>query len=323
MYIQGDSLDEILNEAYSGIAKHGVRNAGTRGAHTEVIGVSIRMGHPRARLSRSADRGLPFSALGELLWYLTKSDDLDFIAAYIPAYRNEVGADGHINGAYGPLLFSSYGLDQIEAVAKLLKRKPTTRRAVVQLYGAKDLLINDEVPCTTTLQFFIRDSRLHLMASLRSNDVYLGLPHDIFCFTMLQEMMAVRLGVELGEYRQSIGSFHLYDKHAERVERYLNEGHHGLSEMPSMPSADPFAMAGQLLEVEAQIRAGRFDGIPTLVPYWADLMRLVQAHFAKDPLAMDDIKANLSNANYGTYIDDLRDRRAAALERKIRGEERE
>jgi len=263
---------------------------------------------------------LPFSALGELLWYLTKSDDLDFIVAYISAYRKEANADGHINGAYGPRLFSSYGLDQVEAVTELLKRKPTTRRAVVQLYGAKDLQIDEEVPCTTTLQFFIRDGRLHLLASLRSNDVYLGLPHDIFCFTMLQEMMALRLDVELGEYRQSVGSFHLYDRHESRVEHYLKEGHHGLAEMPPMPSGDPFAMSGQLLQVEAQIRAGASDGITALPPYWADLMRLVQAHFTDDPSAMDDIKASLSNASYGTYIDDLRDRRTAALEKLSEGE---
>ncbi|UNU44528.1 thymidylate synthase [Sphingopyxis sp. YF1] len=318
MEIIGDSLDDILIEAYKKLQSLGVPNEGSRGDHRELIGVSIRIGHPRARLSRSNDRGLPFSALGEFLWYLTKSDDIDFITAYIPNYKKEIGPDGRINGAYGPRLFSTYGLDQIEAVIDLLERKPHTRRAVLQLYAAKDLKIDAEVPCTTTLQFFIRDEKLHLMASLRSNDAYLGLPHDVFCFTMLQEMIANRLGVGLGEYIQMVGSFHLYEEHEENASRYTQEGHHRLVEMPPMPAGDPFALVDKILEAEQQIRTG--SGDPTelmslLPPYWADLLRLVQARFADHPDKIDAIRSGLTDPLFQTYIDDRRDKQSAKLER--------
>lgn len=316
MEISGDSLDEILIEAYDRLQKSGEPNVGTRGPNKEIVGVGLRIKRPRARLSRSADRGLPFSALGEFLWYLTKSDDVAFITAYISLYEREVDEDGVIPGAYGPRIYSRYGLDQIEAVTALLKRKPNTRRAVIQLYSAADLTTDDEVPCTTHLQFFIRGARLHLMASLRSNDAYFGLPHDVFSFTMLQEMMANRLGVEVGEYLQTVGSFHLYDKHDQRASNYIKEGHHRLAQMPKMPVGDPFAIVPELLRVEALIRGddkGAEEAIAGLPDYWADLMRLVQAHFTPDPARLDDIAARLKNPAYCTYIEDLRDRRAAKL----------
>src|SRR5262249_22810628 len=147
-------------------------------------------------------------------------DDVEFVAAYIPRYRKEADDAGKVNGAYGPRLMSRYGLNQIDAVTDLLRRKQGTRRAVIQIYDARDLQTDEEVPCTTTLQFFIRDDRLHLAASLRSNDAYRGLPHDVFCFTMLQEMMAQRLGLGLGEYFQQVGSFHLYTSDETKVARY-------------------------------------------------------------------------------------------------------
>ncbi|MCA9232920.1 MAG: thymidylate synthase [Planctomycetales bacterium] len=313
-----------MHEAYRLIDVHGSPiNGATRGANKELIGVSIRMKHPRARLSRSADRGLPFSALGEFLWYLTKDDDPEFIAAYIPKYRDEVGPSGRINGAYGPRLFSAYGLDQIEAVVELLHRKPDTRRAVIQLYAGTDLRTDEEVPCTTTLQFFIRENQLHLMASLRSNDAYFGLPHDIFFFTMVQEMIATRMKLKLGEYRQMVGSFHLYGKHQERAARYRKEGHQSLFQMPPMPSGNPFETVSQLLAIEERIRAGKgAEAISALPPYWADLMRLVEAHFTKDPEAMDTLKAQLNNVNYAVYIDDLQDRRTAQANREANEKEK-
>lgn len=308
MELEGESLDEILIQAYAALLQSGAANHGTRGGHQELIGVCLRLKHPRARLSRSNDRGLP-SAVGEFLWYLSKSDDLEFISAYIPAYKEEVGPSGRIHGAYGPRLFGAYGLDQIEAVTDLLRRKPGTRRAVVQLYAASDLSADDkeEVPCTTTLQFFIRDGRLHLVASLRSNDAYLGLPHDIFCFTMLQEMMANRLGLELGEYVQMVGSFHLYDKHKARAERYMREGHHRLAQMPPMPAGDPFDTVPALLKVEALVRArdsAAPSAISSLPDFWGDIMRLAQAKLATVPEDLDSIRSSLSDKAYEAYIDD-------------------
>ncbi len=58
--------------------------------------------------------------------------------------------------------------------------------------------IQKEIPCTTTLQFFVRNERLDMVTTMRSNDAYLGLPHDVFCFTMLQEIIARSLGLDIG-----------------------------------------------------------------------------------------------------------------------------
>jgi thymidylate synthase len=212
MEITGESLDSVLIELYSHLLRCGKSNAGTRGTTIEMLGVSLRISKPRARLSRSENRGKPFSALGELLWYLASSDKLEFIRPYVSQYEKDA-VDEAIQGAYGPRLFAMRGkLDQIANVTELLKERPTSRRAVIQLFNAEDIAFHHkEVPCTTSLQFHLRNGRLHLSATLRSNDAYWGLPHDVFCFTMLQEMMACRLQADLGEYYQYVGSMHVYD----------------------------------------------------------------------------------------------------------------
>ena len=165
--------------------------------------------NPLARISRTETKGKPFSCLGELFWYLAQTKDLSFITYYLREYR--AYADGQeIYGGYGPRLFNWDGLNQFGNVADILKRKPDSRQAVIQLFDAQDIVgPHNDIPCTCTMQFMVRGEQLHLLTYMRSNDAFVGMPHDIFCFTMLQEIMARMLSVELGQYKHMVGSLHL------------------------------------------------------------------------------------------------------------------
>jgi thymidylate synthase len=104
-------------------------------------------------------------------------------------------------------LFHARGFNQVPIVTSILRKKAASRQAVIQLFGADDIVEDHEdVPCTCTLQFFLRRDGLQLLTHMRSNDPNIGLPHDVFCFTMLQEIIARGLGVEPGPYTWSVAS---------------------------------------------------------------------------------------------------------------------
>ena len=120
-----------------------------------------------------------------------------------------------------------------------------------------------------------------MITTMRSNDVYLGLPHDVFFFTMLQELVARRLDVELGLYRHIVGSLHLYEHNVEDALEYMGEGWQPTTEyMPSMPSGDPTADLVSFLNAEDKVRLEKpFNLDDTgLDKYWADLIRLLQLY---------------------------------------------
>lgn len=310
MKIVDDSLDGLLVVLYEELMKNGNPQDGSRGPMRELLGVTLRLTKPRARLSRSEDRGKPFSALGELLWYLTGSDRLDFIEAYVPHYRKEA-EDGIVHGAYGPRLFSMRGkTNQIQNVLDMLAKNAGSKRAVIQLFNAEDIEKRyPEIPCTTTMQFMGREGRLHLSVTMRSNDAYMGLPHDVFCFTMLQEMMAATLGLEVGEYYHYVGSMHLYTEDIEAAGRYNEEGHQRTVEMPEMPKGAPFAFVPVLREIEDRLRHAEPVDAATAAPdgYWADIVRLYQAYWASgDEAALDALRDGVSTPIYKNYIDGRR-----------------
>jgi thymidylate synthase len=227
-------------------------------------------------------KGTVFSCLGELLWYLSGAEDLSFIRYYVPHYPDDTHDGMTVPDAYGPRLMGEKGHpNQLANVIEMLQVKPGTRRAVIQIFDAFDVAEKRKaVPCTNTLQFFIRDGQLDMLTSMRSNDAYLGLPHDVFAFTMLQEIIARSTCVELGTYKHAVGSLHLYDRNHTSARRYQKEGWQSSVVMPEMPLGNPWPAIEELLKAEREIRLGQNVSVDEsdLPSYWADLLRLLKVY---------------------------------------------
>jgi len=314
MEFTGNSLDAVLHQLYRALETDGHKNVGSRGGTRELISVTLHILKPRARLSISENRGKPFSALGELLWYLSGSDTLEFIEPYVSPYKKDA-VDGILEGAYGPrLLNMRKSMNQFDNIYQLLTDKPGSRRAVIQLFNAEDIATpHKEIPCTTTMQFHLRNGFLHMSVTMRSNDAFKGLPHDVFCFTMIQEMMARRLCVEIGEYYQYVGSMHVYEDCLEKMNDYIVEGFQQTREMPPMSEGNPFDLIGRLLDIEGRLRAGEIIAAAEEIddPYWADIIRLLQAFWARKwapdhSARLMELKAELACETYGPYLEGRR-----------------
>jgi thymidylate synthase len=308
------TVDDLMRKAIKRVLKRGKKAGPTRGPVVELTNVGLELTNPRARLSRSEGRGRIFSCLGELCWYLSGSNRVEPIAYYIPAYQEE-SDDGIVHGGYGARLFGWDGADQIQNVIRLLQKKPSSRRAVIQLFDHEDIdAPYKEVPCTCTLQFMLRDGKLDLTTYMRSNDVYLGLPHDIFSFTMIQELVARSVGTSLGVYTHFVGNMHLYEKDEVQARSFLREGWLSTkSYMPGMPTGDQWDNVRSLLSFEETLRRSSEPcEVPeSLDPYWADIARLLQIHSLskkKDFSGVREVQRMMNNSQYQLYVDSRLDK---------------
>ena len=310
-FFHGTTLDDILRDALEAIQKDGEHVKATKGSNTEIRGVMFDLSNPCARLSRTESRGKLFSCMGELCWYLSGTNSTDFVAHYISYYQS-ADENGKIYGGYGPRLFEAWkGTQQFENLISRLRRNPGSRKGVLQLFDSADLTEDHkDVPCTCTLQFFVRGGQLHLIVYMRSNDVIRGFPHDVFCFTMLQEIVARTLSVGLGVYTHCVGSLHLYDRDQANARSFLQEGWQSTkSAMPPMPTGDPWPAIRKLLIAEAEVRTtGAYDveKVRDLGPYWGDLARLLQIFEYKrreNKEGLESVRSQMSSRVYDTYIE--------------------
>ncbi|MET3896982.1 thymidylate synthase [Devosia sp. UYZn731] len=317
------NLDDLMRVVFTRLlsgTRINNRVRSRKGDSTEAFGALLELKNPRARLSRSKSRSRVFSPLGELLWYLSASNDLEQIQYYISGYEEFSDDEKTLNGAYGPRIFSparAQGAessdDQWQRVIKTLREREGSRNAIIQIYANSDgEKGSKDIPCTCTLHFVIRNKMLHLHVHMRSNDVVLGFPHDIFAFTMMQEIAARELELEVGRYQHSVGSLHLYDDSEDipaktMAQAFIDEGIHDIVPMPPMPKGNPWPAIVVVLEAERLLRAGKLDYTPPsdLDPYWKDLVLLLRA-FAigrHDPAAdMNELLNEISFEGFKLYI---------------------
>lgn len=307
MFLKAGTLDDLLRQVFKKLLNDGELIRPSRGRAREITGVLLKLDNPRARLSRTESKGKLFSALGELLWYLAKTNGLAFINYYLSAYAEESDDGETVYGGYGPRLFDMRGHDQVANVISTLRNSSSSRRAVIQLFDAADLAKRRiEIPCTCTLQFMIRRRRLHMFTYMRSNDAYLGLSHDVFAFTMLQEIIARSLDVQLGTYSHAVGSLHLYERHRKQAEQYLKEGWQSTSAMPRMPAGDPWPAIALLVQAERALRTTTpINTFGALRPYWQDIVRLLQIFCLstnRKAAAVKRLQSQMSTTIYDVYI---------------------
>ena len=144
MLISADTLDDALRQAFTRLLRTKTRTSSGKGLAREIIGVLLKIQNPRARLSRTENRAVLFSCLGETLWYLSGSNSLNHITYYIKKYRELSGAKERsrvARGGYGPRIFGNAKKNQMRAVTDLIRRKlldpdgkSDTRQAVIQIY---------------------------------------------------------------------------------------------------------------------------------------------------------------------------------------------
>lgn len=155
----------------------------------------------------------------EAAWILSGSNRLSDLTDYIPGYANYSDDGVFMKGAYGPKV-----VDQLPYIVEALSTDQSSRQAVLTIWRERPGQSKD-IPCTVAMQFLIREDKLHLITTMRSQDIVLGYTYDIFTFSMIAEAVKLLLKtqgiiVTLGNLHVNAGSLHLYDDYFERAKRW-------------------------------------------------------------------------------------------------------
>lgn len=251
------------------------RNGPTRELRSHVI----RVDRPLERVIVVPERhNSIFHAVAETLWVLAGRNDVGFLEPYLPRAA-EFSDDGKVwRAAYGPRLRKwpsddagrLADVDQVAKVVEILSADPGSRRAVISLFDpARDFVESKDIPCNNWLHFLIRDGKLNLTVAIRSNDAVWGWSGiNAFEWSVLQELVAHWVGVDVGDVTYMVGSWHVYERHYKRADKILARAPRKTlyeSGIPARPILLPASVAqmGADLEVafavEAHAREGQWD----------------------------------------------------------------
>lgn len=202
----------------------------TRGTTSiEQIGTKFRtnMNDP---ILRQKSRKLNYRFMAaEALWILKGRNDTEFFTGIMENIK-KFSDDGILfNGAYGPKI-----IDQLPYVISCFKKDIFSRQAIINIWREKPGMSKD-IPCTLSIQFlFDKDYVLNTVVSMRSSDIYLGLPYDCFNFSALSAYVISLLkyssgfdeyhkAFSLGDLYLTAGSMHAYLNDIDKLNSLIEE----------------------------------------------------------------------------------------------------
>lgn len=180
----------------------------------------------------------PWIAMSEALWILAGKDDVASLEPFNRRIKDFTDDGNSLYGAYGARIYN-----QIDELIERLRKDPSDRRAVLQIWdsntwGANDLTKETkDPPCNNLVYFKLRHGQLHETVICRSNDLHWGLfAVNIPTFSILLQYIAARLGVGIGTQTHLSNSLHIYkdDKAANEITDRMLYTH--AEDMPAMPA---------------------------------------------------------------------------------------
>jgi dihydrofolate reductase/thymidylate synthase len=113
------------------------------------------------------------------------------------------------------------GCDQLEYIIKELLKEDNSRRAVLSAWNPKDLNKMALPPCHMIYTFFKNTEGLSCHMTMRSSDLFLGLPFNIASTALLTSIIAHVLHLPAKDISLSLCDAHIYEEHISAVKIQL------------------------------------------------------------------------------------------------------
>ena len=221
-------LDLLRDVRDNGTDKGDRTGVGTRSVFGRQLRFDLQQGFPLLTTKKVHLR----SIICELIWFLQGSCDNNWLQERGVSIWNEWALE---NGDLGPIYGKQWRswacpdgstIDQISEVVEMIRRKPDSRRLLVNAWNPADL--PDESlspqenvrrgraampPCYTLFQFYVADGKLSCQLYQRSADLFLGVPFNIASYALLTHMIAQQCDLEVGDFVHTFGDCHLYQNH--------------------------------------------------------------------------------------------------------------
>lgn len=213
---------------------------GTISVFGQMLRFDLQKGFPAVTTKKLAWK----SVVGELLWFLAGSTNIYDLSEFThgvrdkrtiwhPNYEKQAIDLGYEDGELGPVYgaqwryftannWSSDEIDQIANLVKGIQENPYSRRHLVSAWNPLQL---DEMalpPCHYSFGVQItKRGKLNLFFTMRSNDVFLGLPFNIASYALLAHILAQVTGYEVGELVYFGADVHIYKDHIEQCKEQI------------------------------------------------------------------------------------------------------
>ncbi len=233
-----------------------------------LFGAQIRFklsdGFPLVTTKKMGTKGF----ITELLWFLRGDTNIAFLKEHKCSIWDEWADErGELGPVYGSQWRAWRGedgvvVDQMAELQRGLREQPFSRRHIVSAWNVAALPKMKLPPCHVLSQFYVgADNSLSCQLYQRSADMFLGVPWNIACYSLLTSMLAQATGLVPGEFIHTFGDAHIYDNHLDAVDEQLRREPLPLPKLVLDPSVkDIFDFRHEHIRIEGYTHRAPLSG---------------------------------------------------------------
>lgn len=262
-------LDLLKKVMETGTDKQG-RNGVTRSLFAEQLRFDLSKGFPAVTTKKLAFKAV----VGELLWFISGSGDDNDLKRIMgtertiwtdnaedPKWTPKASHPGDLGRVYGRqwrefntpifqqiedrVVIAIKATDQLATVVDQLRNDPFSRRIILSAWNPGELDQMSLPPCHVFAQFVVTNGKLNCAMTMRSADLFLGVPFNIASYALITHMLAQVTNLTPGELVLTLNDCHVYHAHFDAVNEQLSREPYPLPTLrmnPDVKDIDVFRM---------------------------------------------------------------------------------
>lgn len=202
--------------------KSGSKIIGRNGRTRQITGAQIRASLLDGFPIVTGKQIFPKSIFVELEWMLSGITSTKWLNDNgVKIWDQWADKDGELGPVYGHQILSFNGLNQFDYIKEEMKTS-NSRRLLVSMWNPNDLSKMQLPPCHYSFQFVIDKNYVDVVVSMRSLDLFIGLPYDMGMYATMLSAFAKEYNLIAREVVINAANAHIYEEHVGAASVYAN-----------------------------------------------------------------------------------------------------
>lgn len=230
--IASSTVDDLVQNGIRHIIDQGEPFEARAGAGLQAYETVYVLEDPVARVhTLRAPQSITYLAKELYAYFVGSLNVEDGLSDAAPFWQTLCDQNGNINSNYGYYVFrqlTTEGHTQLDWTRECFRNNRDSRRAFIGINGLEHKTATKDFPCTIGMQFNIRNGMMNCNVASRSTDIITGLPYDMGFFSLVNELVAGVVSVDINEeikpgYTAIHATFtQIYNKTREKAEQVLD-----------------------------------------------------------------------------------------------------
>lgn len=194
--------------------RNGAKIRGRNGNIRQLTAIQVRANLNQGFPLVTGKQIFPKSVFTELEWMLNGFTNVKWLNDRgVKIWDQWADANGDLGPVYGHQILNFAGVNQLSQISEEFKTTKNSRRLLVSMWNPADLNKMTLPPCHYAFQFVIENSVADVVVSMRSLDLFIGLPYDIAMYATLLIAFCQEHNLIPREVVINAANGHIYEEH--------------------------------------------------------------------------------------------------------------